>query len=146
MIIGNDLYRRGFSSPLLKCLAKDEAQYVMNELHHGVCGFHTGRRALKAKILRAGYYWPTMEDDAAQFTRRCIQCQAHANNHHIPSQRLHTIVSPWSFAQWGMDIVGPFPPGTGQRKFLLVAIDYFTKWVEAEPLATITASQVQKFC
>ncbi|XP_014498356.1 uncharacterized protein LOC106759610 [Vigna radiata var. radiata] len=72
MIIGNDLYRRGFSSPLLKCLAEDEAQYVMNELHLGVCGFHTGGRALKAKILRAGYYWPTMEDDAAQFTRRCI--------------------------------------------------------------------------
>ncbi|XP_014506412.1 uncharacterized protein LOC106766176 [Vigna radiata var. radiata] len=56
MIIGNDLCRRGFSSPLLKCLAEDEAQYVMNELHLGVCGFHTGGRALKAKILRAGYY------------------------------------------------------------------------------------------
>ncbi|XP_014523638.1 uncharacterized protein LOC106779933 [Vigna radiata var. radiata] len=146
MIIGNDLYRRGFSSPLLKCLAENEAQYVMSELHLGVCGFHTGGRALKAKTLRAGYYWPTMEADAVEFTRRGNQCQAHANNHHTPSQKLHTIVSPWPFAQWGMDIVGPFPPATGQRKFLLVAIDYFTKWVEAEPLATITASQVQKFC
>ncbi|XP_014500153.1 uncharacterized protein LOC106761149 [Vigna radiata var. radiata] len=144
-MVGSDLYRRGFSSPLLKCLAGDEMQYVMNELHHGVCGFHTGGRTLKARILRARYYWPTMENDAMQFTRRCIQCQAHVNNHHASPHILHTIVSPWPFAQWGMDIVGPFPPGTSQRKFLLVAVDYFTKWVEAEALATITASQVQKF-
>lgn len=45
-----------------------------------------------------------------------------------------------------MDIVGPFPTGHSQKKFLLVAIDYFTKWVEVEPLSTITAAQVQKFC
>ncbi|XP_014521800.1 uncharacterized protein LOC106778352 [Vigna radiata var. radiata] len=141
-MVDGDLYRRGFSSPLLKCLAGEETQYMMNELHHGVCGFHTGGQTLKARILRATYYWPTVENDAVEFTRRCIQCQAHANNRHAPPHILHTIVSPWPFAQWGIDIVGPFPPGTGQRKFLLVAIDYFTKWVEAEPLATITASQV----
>lgn len=65
---------------------------------------------------------------------------------HTPPDTLHTIVSPWPFAQLGMDIVGPFPPGRAQKKFLLVAIDYFTKWVEAEPLASITTAQVQRFC
>ncbi|XP_022642973.1 uncharacterized protein LOC111242702 [Vigna radiata var. radiata] len=53
IIIGDDLYKRGFSTPLLKCLSPEEAQYVMNELHNGVCGFHSGRRTLKARILRA---------------------------------------------------------------------------------------------
>lgn len=145
-LIENDLYRRGFSIPLFKCLAEDEAQYVMNELHNGICDFHTGRRTLKARILRVGYYWPTMEKDVVSFTRRCLKCQADDNDKHAPPHTLHTIMAPWLFAQWGMDIVRPFPPGPAQKKFLLVVIDYFTKWVEVEPLATITTTQVQKFC
>ena len=51
--------------------------------------------------------------------------------------------SPWPFAQWGIDIVGPLPQGKGQVKFLLVAIDYFTKWVEAKALATITKARIR---
>lgn len=57
VLIGNDLYRRGFSSPLLKCLAEEEAYYVMDELHNGICGFHTGGRTLKDII---GRLWRTM--------------------------------------------------------------------------------------
>ena len=56
-----------------------------------------------------------------------------------------TITSPWPFAQWRIDIVGPLPIGKGQVKFLLVAIDYFTKWVEAKALATITEARIQNF-
>ena len=56
-----------------------------------------------------------------------------------------TISSPWPFAQWGIDIVGPLPQGKCQVKFLLVAIDYFTKWVEAEALPTITEARIQSF-
>ncbi|XP_017420406.2 uncharacterized protein LOC108330432 [Vigna angularis] len=146
LIVGDDLYRRGFSSPLLKCLGAEEAYYVMDELHNGVCGLHTGWRTLKARLLRAGYYWPTMEADTRAFVQKCVPCQEHSNNPHLPPHALHSISSPWPFAQWGMDIVGPFPAGRAQKKFLLVAVDYFTKWVEVEPLATITAAQVQKFC
>ena len=56
-----------------------------------------------------------------------------------------TIASPWPFAQWGIDIVGPLPRGKKQLKFLLVAIDYFTKWVEAEALETIMEAKVHSF-
>lgn len=56
-----------------------------------------------------------------------------------PPNELHIFVSPWPFAKWGMDIVGPFPNGRAEKRFILVAVDYFTKWVEAEALATITA-------
>lgn len=66
--IGNDLYRRGFSIPLLKCVSPGQVAYIMDELHNGVCGLHTGSRALKARALREGYYWPTMEEDAKAFT------------------------------------------------------------------------------
>ncbi|KAL0449406.1 UNVERIFIED_CONTAM: hypothetical protein Slati_1497000 [Sesamum latifolium] len=64
---------------------------------------------------------------------------------HQPVEPLSVMLSPCPFSQWGMDIVGPFPLALGQKKFLLVAIDYFTKWVEAEPLARITEAKVMKF-
>ncbi|XP_047156021.1 uncharacterized protein LOC124827081 [Vigna umbellata] len=111
LMVGDDLYRRGFSSPLLKCLGEAEARYVMDELHNDICGPHTGWRTLKARLLRAGYYWPTMEADTKAFVPKCINCQAHANNSHLPPHALHSIASPWPFAQWGMDIVRPFPVG-----------------------------------
>ncbi|XP_014499249.1 uncharacterized protein LOC106760312 [Vigna radiata var. radiata] len=61
--VGDDLYRRGYTTPLLKCLSGEEAKYVMQELHHGICGSHSRKRTLRAKILRAGFYWPTIERD-----------------------------------------------------------------------------------
>lgn len=140
-MIDDDLYRRGFSTPMLKCLAKDEVRYVMDELHNDICSFHTGRRVLKARLRRVGYFWPMMEEDTKTFIQKCLRCQAHSNDTHKPPHTLHTIVSPWPFAQWVMDIVGSFPPGQAQKKFLLVAINYFNEWVKAEPLATITATK-----
>jgi hypothetical protein len=62
-----------------------------------------------------------------------------------PPEKLSPITSLWPFAKWGVDIVGPMPPGKGGWKFLLVAVDYFTKWAEAEALATITTTNVVKF-
>jgi len=145
VIIGEDLYKRGFTAPLLKCLSADEAKYVMNEVHNGICGMHTGRRTMKARILRAGYFWPTMEQDCESMIRKCEGCQAHGNDVKRTPTELHSLTAPWPFAQWGMDIVGPFPVGRTQKKFILVAVDYFTKWVEAEALANITARQVHSF-
>nr|KYP57350.1 hypothetical protein KK1_003610 [Cajanus cajan] len=55
------------------------------------------------------------------------------------------MMSAWPFSRWGMDILGPFSPAKGQLKFLLVAINYFTKWIEACPLAKITTKNVQRF-
>ena len=63
----------------------------------------------------------------------------------LPVEKLTTIACPWPFAQWRIDIVDPLPQGKGQVKFLLVAIDYFTKWVEAEALATITEARIRSF-
>ncbi|KAL0378386.1 UNVERIFIED_CONTAM: hypothetical protein Sradi_3144100 [Sesamum radiatum] len=64
---------------------------------------------------------------------------------HIPAEPLRALSSPCPFSQWGIDIVGPFPVAAGQRKFLLVAIDYVSKWIEAKPLARITKNEVIKF-
>ena len=56
------------------------------------------------------------------------------------------MITPWLFAQWGLDIVEPFPTATRQLKFLIMGIDYFTKWVEAEALATIYGEECANFC
>ncbi|XP_073131539.1 uncharacterized protein [Henckelia pumila] len=111
-LVNEKLYRRSFQGPLLRCLAREEVGYVLQEIHEGCCGDHGGVLSLAQRTLLAGYWWPTLQQDARQ---------------------------------WGMDIVGPLPLGPGQKKFLLVAVDYFSKWVEAEPLAKITEEAVLGF-
>ncbi|XP_017416614.2 uncharacterized protein LOC108327419 [Vigna angularis] len=65
--IGDDLYRRGYGTPLLKCISEEEANYVLRELHTGICGLHSGKRTMRARVLRAGYYWPTLDHDCETF-------------------------------------------------------------------------------
>ncbi|KAK3027768.1 hypothetical protein RJ639_041128 [Escallonia herrerae] len=131
--------------PYLKCLTPKEADYALQEVHDGICGQHLGGRNLAHKILRQGYFWPGMQRDAIKFTKRCDPCQKFAPLTHTPAAPLSILTSPIPFAMWGMDILGPFPMATGQRRFVIVAIDYFTKWTEAESLATITASKCEEF-
>jgi ribonuclease HI len=145
VLIGGVLYRRGYTEPLLKCLANSEAKYVLREIHEGVCENHSGSRMLAHKEVRAGYYWPTMNKDLVKLVQQCDKCQRFARVMKNPSEKLNPISSPWPFAKWGVDIVGPMPPGKGGKKFLLVAVDYFTKWAEAEAFTTITTANVKKF-
>ena len=139
------LYKRGFFTPILKCIAGKDANYVLKEVHEGVCGNHIGARTLAGKVLRQGYYWPTMLRDATDLVRKCRICQEHAKISHLPSEPLTSITSPWPFQQWGLDILGPLPIGKGQCKFITIAVDYFTKWAETEPLATITEQKIRNF-
>ncbi|XP_021827603.1 uncharacterized protein LOC110768210 [Prunus avium] len=139
------LYKRGFSQPLLKCITSDQGRELLREAHEGICGDHSAAISLTTKILRRGYFWPTMNDDAKQLVRVCKPCQLFATIPHQPPEGLTTMSGPWPFAQWGLDLIGPMPNGKGQTKFAIVAVDYFTKWAEAEPLATITTTQVQSF-
>ena len=145
VLINEVLYKRGFSQPYLRCLAPDESNYVLREVHDGACGNHSGVRALIHKVVCAGYYWPIIQANAKAYVKVCDQCQ-HFNN--VPRQSpeyLTLMMASWPFAQWGLDILGPLPLGTRQMKFLVVRIDYFTKWVEAKPLAKITQQNVKNF-
>ncbi|RVW26184.1 hypothetical protein CK203_107515 [Vitis vinifera] len=134
-----------FTGPYLRCLGHSEAQYVLAELHEGICGNHTGGRSLAHRAHSQGYYWPTMKKDAAAYVQKCDKCQRYAPIPHMPSAALKSVSGPWPFAQWGMDIVGPLPAAPAQKKFLLVATDYFSKWVEAEAYASIKDKDVTKF-
>ncbi|KAL8108705.1 hypothetical protein AgCh_008657 [Apium graveolens] len=144
-LIDGILYKRSFVVPYLRCLRPDEARLALEEVHEGICGQHLGGRALAHKITRLGFYWPEMMADAKEYVKKCDRCQKHAPVARQPPEMLTSINSPIPFAMWGMDILGPFPMATAQRKFLIVAIDYFTKWIEAKPLAKITTKQVAQF-
>ena len=139
------LYKRGFFTPILKCIAGKNTEYVLRKVHEGVCRNHIGAQALARKVLRQGYHLPTILRDATDLVRRYKIFQEHAKISRLPSEPLTSITSPWPFQQWGLDILGPLPLGKGQCKFIIVAVDCFTKWAEAEPLATITEQKIRNF-
>nr|GEV99440.1 reverse transcriptase domain-containing protein [Tanacetum cinerariifolium] len=136
------LYRRSFLTPWLRCVGLLQADYVMREIHEGSCSMHTGPRSVVAKAIRLRYYWPTMHKDARDMIRKCINCQIHRPVTRHPQQPLTLITASWPFYKWGIDIAGPFLEGPGKVKFLIVAMDYFTKWIEAKAVATITGGQI----
>ena len=139
------LFRHGFTHPILTCVSGDECTRIMAELHEGICGSHMGGRSLASKVVRAGFYWPTVKEDCVRHAQHCKQCQKHADWHKAPLEELRSIYNPWPFHTWGIDILGPFPLAIRQMKYLIVAIKYFTKWIEAEPVAQITSHKVQHF-
>ncbi|GJU68649.1 reverse transcriptase domain-containing protein [Tanacetum coccineum] len=139
------LYRWSFLQMWLWCVGPLQVNYVIREIHEGSCSIHTGPRSVVAKAMRLGYYWPTMHRDVQDMIRTCNDCQIHRPIPRNPQQPLTPITDPWPFYKWGIDIAGPFPEGPGKVKFFIVAIDYFTKWIEAKAVATITGNQVKKF-
>lgn len=86
-----------------------------------------------------------MQKDAEAYVNICYKCQRFNNITRQPTEELTPMMTPWPFAQWGLDIMGPFPTALRQLKFLVVGIDYFTKWVEAKALATITEKNMWSF-
>ncbi|XP_075480490.1 uncharacterized protein LOC142521149 [Primulina tabacum] len=145
VLLNKILYIRSFQGPLLKCLNEKEVDYVLREIHEGCCAEHLGGMSLTRKTMLAGFWWPTLKQDSARLVQICEGCQHHSNFSYSPATLMKPIWASCPFDQWDMDIVGPFPVARAQKKFLLVAVDYFSKWVEAEPLAKITEQEVLKF-
>ena len=86
-----------------------------------------------------------MQRESLEYVKKCDQYQRFAPSIHQLEGILNPLSSPWPFAQWGLNIVGPFPKTVGNKKYLLVGTNYFTKWVEAKPLANIRDVDVKRF-
>ncbi|XP_015957282.1 uncharacterized protein LOC107481513 [Arachis duranensis] len=115
------------SQSLLKCLNDQQTIYVLPKVHESYFGHHLVEKLLAQKVVRAGYYWPTLIKDAMKYVKKCDRCQQHSNLHQAPPHEFVSIIPTRPFAKWGLDLLGPFPQGFGQVKYLIVAIDYFTK-------------------
>jgi len=145
IVQGGILYRIGFSMPLLRCVAHDEIKRMLKEVHEGACGDHTGGQTLAKKIVRYGYFWPTVNRDAADYSRKCDKCQRYTKISRAPPTEIIQMVSPWLFATWGIDLIGSLPMSRSRAQYAIVAVDYFTKWAEAVPMSTITTKKVIDF-
>ena len=94
VLIRDVLYKRGFSRPYLRCLSHDEADYMMKEVHEGICGSHSGAQSLVHKLIRTGYYWPTMLKDAQAYVKTYDKCQRFSNLIRQPSEDLTHMTAP----------------------------------------------------
>ncbi|XP_056685828.1 uncharacterized protein [Spinacia oleracea] len=139
------LYKKSFSRPLLRCVTLEKGHEVLEDLHQGLCSSYIGGRALAEKALRTRYHWPTLKEDALDLVKRCDKCQRFAHLIRRPAQRLTPITSPIPFAKWGMDLLGRYTTTPGGLRYVIVAVDYFTKWVEAEALKNTKAQDVRSF-
>ena len=90
-LIGGHLYKRSFTGPYLRCLGHSESQYVLAELHEGICGNHSGGRSLAHRAHSQGYYWPIMKKGVAAYVQKCDKCQRYAPIPHMPSAMLKSI-------------------------------------------------------
>jgi hypothetical protein len=145
VIIEGELYKHGVCSPLLKCLSRTEGIEMMKEIHAGLCGSHIGSRPLLGKVFRQGFYWPKAASDARDLVQKCENCKNCARDQKQPSSLTQLIQPTWPLQRWGLDLLGPLPPAQGNLKYVVVAVEYFSKWIEVKPLATITSVTVQKF-
>ncbi|XP_074377289.1 uncharacterized protein LOC141718807 [Apium graveolens] len=139
------LYRGTFSSPILKCVGPEEAKYCLAEVHEGIRRDHMSTKALAHKIIRQGYYWPTIHQDAIEFMKKCKECQLFSNMSRISPVLPSSVLSSIPFAVLGIDIMGPFSRAKGDLRYLLVSIDYMTKWVEVKAMRTINQQDCIKF-
>ncbi|GKV32500.1 hypothetical protein SLEP1_g41100 [Rubroshorea leprosula] len=116
------LYKRSFSLPLLRCLNPYEAEYALREVHEGIYGRYMKVSTGAMSVLEP---WLTKSYDMAK--------------------ELTNLVAPWPFAQWGLDLLGPFVKGVGGVTHLIVGVDYFTKWVQARLLSNLTSKKIEDF-
>lgn len=104
IIHGDQLYQTMGNWPPLKCVTCKGGNYILQEVHKGICEVHIGTNALIRKIMRYGYFLPTIREDYREVVQTCHICQIHSNNHHVPQNKYQSITSPISFAQWGKDL------------------------------------------
>ncbi|KAM2032528.1 hypothetical protein ACFX1T_014532 [Malus domestica] len=127
-----------------RCVPNDEMEEILRHCHSLACGGHFGATKTAAKVLQSGFWWPTLFKDAHTFVSTCDRCQRIGNissRHQMP---LNNILEVELFYVWGIDFMGPFPSSYG-KQYILVVVDYVSKWVEAIALPTNAAKVVVHF-
>eukprot|EP00257_Ricinus_communis_P019773 XP_015578858.1 uncharacterized protein LOC107261777 [Ricinus communis] len=117
---------------------------VMEEMYKGTCRRHMNDIVLTRKIMHPVYYWLMMEKDCEALLRKFCECQLYSDLSDLPPTKLHNLMSLWLFTAWEIYIIREIKPLSNGHKSIVVVIDYFFKWVEAESLITIEVRQIIK--
>ena len=137
------LYRHCADQVIRRCVPEDEMHSILNHCHTLPCGGHFGGQRTAAKVLQSGFYWPSLFKDAHQFVSTCDKCQRMGNISRKDEPPMHPILEVELFDLWGIDFMGPFP-ASYSNLYILLAVDYVSKWVEAIPTRTNDAKVVAK--
>ncbi|XP_024043020.1 uncharacterized protein LOC112099781, partial [Citrus clementina] len=127
-----------------RCIPDNEVSSVINFCHSEACGGHFSSRKTTAKILQCGFYWPTMFKDTYEFCKSCEKCQKLGSITKRNMMPLNPILEIEIFDCWGIDFMGPFPSSFG-FVYILVAVDYVSKWIEAISCRNNDSKTVVKF-
>src|SRR4051812_38130909 len=145
-IINKELYKRSITDILQRCVTPKEGRIILKYIHEGICGHHASSGEIAVKAFRTGFYWLSAIEDAKNIVRTCDACQRFASKPHAPAAELTPIPLGWPFAQWGLDMVGKLHKSCpGGHIYLLVAVDRFTKWVEAKPVTSAESASTVDF-
>jgi transposase InsO family protein len=145
ILIEGELYKRGVAGTLMRCILGDQGNELLCEIHAGTCEHHTSPRTLVMKAFRQGFYWPTAVADSKDIVHYCEGCQFYAQQTHLPAQALQTIPITWPFTVWHLNMVGPLRQAPGGFMHLLVAVDKFSKWIEARPIMNVCSEEAMTF-
>ena len=130
-LYGEVLYKKTSNFSLLRCIDREETEYMMKEVHNGVCRPHMNGHLLAKKITRTEYFWLAMECDCIDFVRKCVKYQMHGDTIRAPPIELHSMIAPWPCSMWGIDVIGAIdPPVSNMHRFILVTIENFAKWIK----------------
>ncbi|GJR38318.1 reverse transcriptase domain-containing protein [Tanacetum coccineum] len=127
-----------------RCVAGSETLEILADCHSGPTGGHHSANITAKKVYESGFYWPSVFKDANEYVRRCDVCQRSRNissRNEMPQNNIQVCEV---FDVWGLDFMGPFTQSRG-NKYILVALDYVSKWVKAQALPTNDARVVVKF-
>jgi hypothetical protein len=129
----------------MKCIHSATGKQLLDEVHAGQCGVLAASSTLVGKAFRSGFYWPNAKSDAAELVQKCEACKFLSKQQHLPAQQLQTIPVTWSFACWGLDMIGPFKKAQGGYTHIMVSIDKFTKLIEYKPIVFLTSAKAVVF-
>ncbi|GJX03727.1 reverse transcriptase domain-containing protein [Tanacetum coccineum] len=138
------LFRICADQIIRRCVHGQEANDILKACHEGPTGGHHSANLTARKVFDAGFFWPTIYRDAHTMIKSCDTCQRQGKISQNEMKMLKTNSSIRIFDVWGIDFMGPFPSSHG-NKYILVAVDYLSKWVEAKALPTNDARVVVKF-
>ena len=138
------LFKNGTDQIIRRCVPQSEFQSILTHCHSQACGGHFGPKRTAARVLECGFFWPSIFRDAYVFCKACDRCQRTGNITSKNDMPQVPILVVEIFDVWGIDFMGPFPTSSGYN-YILLAVDYVSKWVEAKATRVDDSKTVVEF-